>query len=859
MEEGALFGGAHHKGGPPLLHAKHDIEELQLCKQKTRDLEANLRERLRPVLGLHTSRQESLKQRMEQAALAPIEKSRLLLELEETEHSLVEIGVGEALRRESELRGLVALKAEWRSERVRQVEEMLGRLERGERLASVQQLVEEITRDMPERAAHKVDLQVEREKTEGLAEISAIFHDKREAHGEDGEDGLQTIEEEERVARARVSKACEAKRKTLLAQEVREVARARELQEVKAEELLNVMMAPSDLRDLNLLRREHVKELVRLREAHSRSFTGFHAKQEKQLRDYGVVAEREVQDELATDGEEQALREEHDQKIQEIRELKDGLIAQLAQITENPRLHAQLEEQLVEAEMQIEKERASLGERLEMLGREKQVRKVVLHEERLGGERLKIERALIEEACGLVRREEAELQKQNRAQVRFILRRLAREHARQEEDCANTVGEILKVTEALWVRLMAEELGGILARQQLEKELVVASLQGNASEEKLVGLQGEKMLLDLRKAELQERKLREKWGDARYFQEYQRTILKYENLLKARTLASGLRLARAQARALANLEQLHARELLALRESQLLSFLELVASAFQSLHQRQLAPYYHYVAVPRQGRSQTAAIRGALETYRATKDTELRARLNALRTQSAAIEENLKSKIGECYDDYAAMLERLSHEERLIKVKRETLARAVKQQKHALARASPSPHLREELVGQHEAALQELEKALLSEQKRQQGMLRRLVRKKEQQLAFEEEVEHCEYQQNARRLQVESPSSSETPSHAGQAQGLDQEQDSPLKLPLQMLEQDAEAVDEVADQLRNWSNRVKLNAASPSRQRHKKLRCGDLLLRLQVLEEELEHQILKKTSAKILPRSETFR
>lgn len=73
------------------------------------------------------------------------------------------------------------------------------------------------------------------------------------------------------------------------------------------------------------------------------------------------------------------------------------------------------------------------------------------------------------------------------------------------------MGDILKITETLWFKLMAEELGAVLSRQQIEKELVIASIRGNVMEEKFIVLESEKMKLELQKSELRDTKIREKW------------------------------------------------------------------------------------------------------------------------------------------------------------------------------------------------------------------------------------------------------------------------------------------------------------------------------------------------------------
>ncbi len=58
---------------------------------KQKETEAHIRERLKPVLALHSQRLESLKGRMEEAMLAPIERERFLLEMDESEKALMEI------------------------------------------------------------------------------------------------------------------------------------------------------------------------------------------------------------------------------------------------------------------------------------------------------------------------------------------------------------------------------------------------------------------------------------------------------------------------------------------------------------------------------------------------------------------------------------------------------------------------------------------------------------------------------------------------------------------------------------------------------------------------------------------------
>ncbi len=87
----------------------------------------------------------------------------------------------------------------------------------------------------------------------------------------------------------------------LLYQQIKQFARELEMQEMKVEQLLNEMMAPSDLRDLNLLRMQQVRDLVALRKKHSDGFTAFHGKKEEELRDHGVICDREVEEQLKKD------------------------------------------------------------------------------------------------------------------------------------------------------------------------------------------------------------------------------------------------------------------------------------------------------------------------------------------------------------------------------------------------------------------------------------------------------------------------------------------------------------------------------------------------------------------------------
>lgn len=87
-----------------------------------------------------------------------------------------------------------------------------------------------------------------------------------------------------------------------------------------------------------------------------------------------------------------------------------------------------------------------------------------------------------------------------------------------------------------------------------------------------------------------------------------------------------------------------------------------IAKAFDRLHQRQLAPYYHYLGVPREEHKSTQVkeIKAAQDTYKKLKEKELKETLHALSIHSASIQDSLKSKQSEHYYDYAEMLERLT-------------------------------------------------------------------------------------------------------------------------------------------------------------------------------------------------------
>ena len=219
--------GASRVAAPP-LHAKHDVEELQGYRLKQKEMEEHIRERLKPVLDLHPSRLESLQTRLKEAQLAPIERERFMLEMDESDKVLVEIQLTEGLKQEVELRRLIELKAQWRRQRIEQVIYMIERVERGERLASVQELINEITVRMPDRCRDTVDMQIDREKAQGLNEITGLFHQKRSAPDLSAKE-LDEIDQEEKTSRVRLIKACEAKRKMLLFQQIKQYAREFEM------------------------------------------------------------------------------------------------------------------------------------------------------------------------------------------------------------------------------------------------------------------------------------------------------------------------------------------------------------------------------------------------------------------------------------------------------------------------------------------------------------------------------------------------------------------------------------------------------------------------------------------------------
>ncbi len=81
------------------------------------------------------------------------------------------------------MRSLLELKSVWRKQRIEQLIHMIERVERGERLASVQELINEISVQMPDKCRDQVDLQIDHEKSEGLTEIAGLFHQKRTEEG----------------------------------------------------------------------------------------------------------------------------------------------------------------------------------------------------------------------------------------------------------------------------------------------------------------------------------------------------------------------------------------------------------------------------------------------------------------------------------------------------------------------------------------------------------------------------------------------------------------------------------------------------------------------------------------------------
>ncbi len=104
----------------------------------------------------------------------------------------------------------------------------------------------------------------------------------------------------------------------------------------------------------------------------------------------------------------------------------------------------------------------------------------------------------------------------------------------------------------------------------------------------------------------------------------------------AKMLAFALKRHKEETRAVRNLEEMQNNELVRLRDSQLGSFVEVMAKAFDKLHERQLAPYYHYIAVPRQAHkySQVKEIKAAKESYCHRKEKELKSTLHALAIHS---------------------------------------------------------------------------------------------------------------------------------------------------------------------------------------------------------------------------------
>ena len=146
--------------------------------------------------------------------------------------------------------------------------------------------------------------------------------------------------------------------------------------------------------------------------------------------------------------------------------------------------------------------------------------------------------------------------------------------------------------------------------------------------------------------------------DEVYFEEYKNSILEYENRMHGKMGNFALKMHKEETRALRNLEEMQASELTKLRDQQLENFVKMIAKAFDRLHQRQLAPYYHYLAVPREEHKSTQVkeIKSAQESYKKLKEKELKATVHALSIHSASIQDSMRSKLNERYYDYAEML-----------------------------------------------------------------------------------------------------------------------------------------------------------------------------------------------------------
>ena len=123
----------------------------------------------------------------------------------------------------------------------------------------------------------------------------------------------------------------------------------------------------------------------------------------------------------------------HTYRMEEIYFKREKVLQKLeeAKNVENQKLVLKVEEELVDWETELEKEKTRNREQFEHINKERVICRVVMQEERMSQKRLKVERSLIEEACGLVRREEKMLQRHNEDQVQYILRRMIKEHQEQ--------------------------------------------------------------------------------------------------------------------------------------------------------------------------------------------------------------------------------------------------------------------------------------------------------------------------------------------------------------------------------------------------------------------------------------------